>query len=152
MKRYIKDNTGKSIEVVDLEAGIKQAKLFSGYEKENHPLTIYWKDILSKLISLKDEIAKEPLIEPITDPITDTIPNWVKKIRNERINNNPEHYLNLNHKLFVKNGNTTTKVDTILYGIHSCVKAKTNINKLECMAIGETWDRGFGSPSITRIF
>lgn len=152
MKRYITDNTGKSIEVTDVEAGIKQAKLFSGYENENHPLTIYWKDILSKLISLKDEIAKEPPIEAIADPISDPIPQWVRNIRNERLNNHPEHYLKLKQKLFVKNGNHTTKIDTTLYGIHSCVRAGHNVTKLERMAIGETWDRGFGSPSITRIF
>jgi hypothetical protein len=151
MKRFITDNTGKQIEVVNIEAGIKQAKMFSGYEHKDHPNTIYCNDIHSKLITLKGEIDKEPPIEVIADPITDTIPTWVKAIREHRINNYPEFYLNPKEKSFVKNGNSTTKIDTRLFGTWACVKADQNIRKLDNMEVGETWER-FGSPNITRIF
>lgn len=152
MKRYITDNTGKSIEVTDVEAGIKQAAEFSEYDPQNKRITAYWKDLHTKLLELKKVMDNEPKIEPIKDPITDPIPQWVKNIRNESLNNDPDHYLNLKHKLFVKNGNHTTKIDATLYGIHSCVKSEQNVRKLDNMEVGETWDRGFGSPTLTRIF
>ncbi|AGA80296.1 hypothetical protein [Echinicola vietnamensis] len=55
------DKDGKSIEITDLEAAIKQAEMFSQYkisEKASAFLKgrqAYWKDMLRKLKQLKEE-------------------------------------------------------------------------------------------------
>lgn len=55
--------------------------------------------------------------------------------------------VNISYKLFSKD-----KKDNPLFVAHSCVRTIENINSLDKLEIGETWDRGWGSPSLTRIF
>lgn len=149
MKRYITDNTGKQIEVTDINKAITQAETFSKYEDEAHHLTIYWKHLLNQLLELKKVMDTEPKPEPFKDNIdVNQIPLWVRKIREDRLKNHAGE----RQRLFVKNGTEMTSVNVTLHGIHNCVKARQNIYKLEKMEIGETWTRGWGSPSLTRIF
>lgn len=76
----------------------------------------------------------------------------VEEIRAERIatlakmNTTPEQF-DGNSKLYIKDNRKSP-----LFSKWSCVKTDSNLHKLEGMEIGETWDRGWGSPSITRVF
>lgn len=148
MKRYITDNTGKDIEVTDINAAIAQVSTYTTfsntYSKENE---IYWKDVLDKLNKLKAEMDAEPVPVIVEDPIADKVPNWVKELRAERMNTRGMEDINNNTKLFVKDRKLSP-----LYGIYACVKAEQNVRHMERMEIGETWNRGYGSPSLTRIF
>jgi hypothetical protein len=67
MKQYIKDNEGCLIEVTNLKEAIFQVALYLTYEIENptgeqamfhKKRLVYWKDIYTKLVLLKQEGEK----------------------------------------------------------------------------------------------
>ena len=67
MKQYIKDNEGCLIEVTDLKQALFQVAMYLTYEIENptsEQVTfykrrhVYWKDIYTKLVQLKQEGEK----------------------------------------------------------------------------------------------
>nr|WP_121271766.1 hypothetical protein [Pedobacter schmidteae] len=71
MKRYIVDNEGNLLEVTDLKAAIFQVAAYLRYEIENptkeeaefhRKRLIYWKDIYSKLVILKQDADKTTAI------------------------------------------------------------------------------------------
>ena len=151
MKRFITDRDDKQIEVTDIDAGIAQVKTYTTFSNSyNKDTKAYWKDVLKKLKALKKQIDAEPVPVKVEDPIADKIPTWVKEMR-EKYRTSYEVSLKYNtpdgHKSFSKD-----KKDSPLYGAHSCVKTEQNLRKLNSLEVGETWDRGYGSPSITRIF
>ena len=144
---FIIDLDGKTLKVTDIDGAIKQASIFSMYEHEDHPRTKYWSDILNKLLELKSTIKP---IEPIIDTVVDNVPLWVRELRQERLKYG-DMYLNRT-KYFVKNGERSAKgKQTILYGAHSCVKTRENLNRLDKLEVGETWVR-IGQPNLIRIF
>jgi hypothetical protein len=158
MKRYITDLEGKQIEITDIDKGIQQADMFSKFAIQYINQKSYWEDMLNKLKELKAIIEAEPKPEPIKDNVSDDIPQWVKEVRLSFINSHKSS-LQYNtpdgHKLFVKSGEITIKQGgkiTRLYGIHSCVKSEWNINVVNQLKVGQTWYRGWGNPSLTRIF
>lgn len=62
----ITDFNGNVIKITDLSGAIKQAKEFSnyrhadkGYRKSDCQLSVYWKDILKKLLALKTQQANK---------------------------------------------------------------------------------------------
>ena len=150
MTRYITDNLGKSIKVIDINAGIEQAEMYSKFDPSHKENTAYWKDILNKLKALKKQIDAEPLPINVEDPIADKIPTWVKEMREkymERLADIGYTDINISQKSFSKD-----KKDRPLYGAHSCVRTLRNLYTLDKLEVGETWDRGYGLPSLTRIF
>lgn len=67
MKQYITDNEGNLFEVTDLKAAIFQVAKYLTYEIENptqeqaafhQKRLIYWKDIYTKLVRLKQDADK----------------------------------------------------------------------------------------------
>jgi hypothetical protein len=150
------DILGKPIQVTDLEAAIKEAEMFSFWEDKNAPKKVnqvsqgYWIDLANKLKALKIEIEALPIPVKVIDPEADNLPLWVKELREARLTsyqsglkyNTPDGF-----KLFVKD-----KKASPLYGAWSCIRTQDNFYRLDKLEIGETWERGWGSPSITRIF
>ena len=147
--RYVKDLEGKEIQVTDLHEAIKQANMFTTFDTRKVELTAYWKDLHSKLLELKASIEAEPVLVVDEPQGEDLLPYIVREIREERrqrlasMGAKPEDF---EGKLFIKNDKRSP-----LYGAHSCVRAEQNINTLDKLKVGETWDRGHFSHKITRI-
>ena len=152
------DLNGKTLKVTDLKAAIEQAEMFSGYSDKNSPKEVnqlaqaYWIDLRDKLKKL-EIIEIVSIHDQLEDSYTDNLPTWVKEMRQKypiRLDDSNQNFnseeVNISRKGFSKD-----RKDSPLYGAHSCVRTLENINRLDKLEIGETWER-FGSPNITRIF
>ncbi len=151
------DLNGKTIKVTDLKAAIAQAEMFSGYSDKTSPKELnqlcqaYWIDMRNKLrkLSLVEFFTKLDA-EQVEDPIANTLPTWVKEMR-EKYPVTLDNSINSPNENISFKGFSKDRKDSPLYGAHSCVRTLENLNRLDRLEIGETWER-FGSPSITRIF
>lgn len=144
-KLYVVDNTGKQIEIVNIEEAIRQVKLFISYETSFQSVEVadYWKDLLVRLEKVKSEVEVDKESNAIVDHVADKLPTWVNEIRQKYSQSLSSKNTT---KLFVKD-----KKNSQLFGAHSCVKNSINLRKLDALEVGETWER-FGSPNLTRIF
>jgi hypothetical protein len=150
MKRYIIDNKGKQMFVTDIHEAIKQAEMYSKFDPSHIENTTYWTHVLNQLKKLKAVMDAEPVPVKVIDEIADKLPVWVKEMREkyrQRLTDIGYTDVNISQKSFSKD-----KKDSPLFGPHSCVRTLENLNRLDKLEIGETWDRGWGRPSITRIF
>jgi hypothetical protein len=154
------DLNGKTIAVTDIKEAIAQAEMFSGYSNKNSPKEVnqlaqaYW-------IDLRDKLKKLELIENVkihdqledNNPVYGDIPIWVIEMRQMYPNTLDDSNQNLNSEEvnISRKGFSKDRKDSPLYGAHSCVRTLENLNRLDKLKVGETWER-FGSPSITRIF
>jgi hypothetical protein len=148
MKRYIIDNKGKQMFVTDIHEAIKQAEMYSKFDPSHIENTTYWTHVLNQLKELKAVMDAEP-VEVLIDEIADKLPVWVKEMRKDyrqKLTDIGYTDVNISQKSFSKD-----RKDSPLFGAHSCVRTLENINRLDKLEIGETWER-FGSPNITRIF
>jgi hypothetical protein len=77
MKRYIIDKEGSLLEVVDLKEAIFQVASYLTYEIDNptpeqadfyKKRLVYWKDIYTKLVTLKQQDEKTGIPHPIIKP------------------------------------------------------------------------------------
>jgi hypothetical protein len=152
MEYTIKNLEGNIVKV-EMDSIEQSIKVIKGYV-ENHELCrivkeknkdvlyfqdahLYHKDLLEKLILLKENFDKEPKKEVIKDEYENKIPQWVLDIRKDR------QYSGC--KLFSKNGKNHP-----LYGIH-CVKSSLNLRKLDELEVGESYQTNM-HMKITRIF
>ena len=145
---FIIDLDGKKIQVTNMEEALMKTDMFRTFDVSNIELTAYWEDMFEKLLALNAKMKLKSIVvdKPQGEELLPTI---VREIREERRNsnfllNNPDEYKG---KLFIKNDKRSP-----LYGAHSCVRTDENLNRLNKLEIGETWDRGQFSNKITRVY
>ena len=135
----IKNLKGESIEVTHLQDAKDECLrcLHFAEESENNSLINHWQHMVDELNKLKEPEPKAELVEVFIDGV----------ILSQHVRETRQMYGDdKTCKMFTKNEKTSP-----LYGIHSCARAYTIMNRINNLKIGESTYNG-GYKLITRIY